>query len=198
VVDDATQRLIDRRLNEGICGPRRPDGTVEGPARCDDWVPRNRTTVEQAVDEVRTQIQTQQIAVRFPQLTVKVQPAGRTLVNLDTIVYTDAKKLSTSTVALLGYPVVIEGTPVSYTWNFGDGSAPLTTTTPGKPYPSKDITHKYMKRGSVAVSVTTNYSARFNLAGSGWQPIDGTVPVTGPATPLQVQEAVPVLVDPTN
>ena len=31
---------------------------------------------------------------------------------------------------------------------------------------------------------------------SNWHYIDGTVPITGPATPLQVREAVPVLVDP--
>jgi hypothetical protein len=120
------------------------------------------------------------------------------LVNLDTIVYTDAKKPSTSRPTLLGFPVDIEARPVSYTWNFGDGSAPVTTTTPGKPYPSKEITHRYMKRGSVALSVTTHYAARFNVAGSGWQTIDGTVPITGPATTLEVREAVPVLVDPPN
>ncbi|MEV6282942.1 PKD domain-containing protein [Kribbella sp. NPDC051770] len=197
-MDAETQRLIDRRLNEGICGPRRPDGTVEGPARCDDWVPKNRPTVEDAVDQVRTQIRTQQVSVRFPQLKVKVQPAGRTLVNLDTIVYTDANTLSSSNVSVLGYPVVIEGTPVSYTWNFGDGSAPVTTRTPGKPYPAKEVTHKYMKRGSVSLTVTTNYRARFSVGGAGWQPIDGTVAVTGPATSLQVREAVPVLVEPTG
>lgn len=133
--------------------------------------------------------------VLFPKLHVKVQPAGRTLVNLDTIVYTDDSKVSTNTVTLLGFPVVVEATPMSYTWGFGDGTT-LTTTSPGKAYPAKEITHKYMKRGGVNVSVTTNYAARFNVAGTGWQYIDGTVPITGPSTPLLIREAVPVLVDP--
>ncbi|MEU4395120.1 hypothetical protein [Kribbella sp. NPDC023855] len=133
--------------------------------------------------------------VLFPKLRVKVQPVGRTLVNLDTIVYTDQAKLSTATVTLLGFPVVVEATPMSYTWNFGDGAS-ATTTTPGRPYPAKDITHKYMKKGGVGLTLTTHYAARFNVAGTGWQYVDGLVPITGPATPLQVREAVPVLVEP--
>jgi hypothetical protein len=131
-------------------------------------------------------------------LRVKVQPAERTLVNFDTIVYTDQTKISTVTVPLLGFPVVVEATPMSYTWNFGDGSPALTTTSPGKPYPSKEITHKYMHRGSANVSVTANYAARFNVAGTGWQYVAGTVPITGPATAVLIREAVPVLVDPAR
>ncbi|WP_157979853.1 PKD domain-containing protein [Kribbella monticola] len=133
--------------------------------------------------------------VLFPGLGVKVQPVGRTLVNLDTIVYTDESKVSVKTVDLLGFAVVVEATPVSYTWDFGDGVV-VTTTTPGKAYPAKEITHKYMKRGSVKVTLTTNYAARYDVAGTGWQYVDGTVPIAGPATALLVREAVPVLVDP--
>jgi PKD repeat protein len=134
--------------------------------------------------------------VLFPKLGVKVQPAGRTLVNLDTIVYTDESRVSTKTVTLLGFPVVVEATPMSYSWDFGDGGPVLITSTPGKPYPAKEITHKYMKRGSTKVTLTTNYAARFNVADTGWQYVDGTVPIAGPPTALLVREAVPVLVDP--
>ncbi|GAA1532282.1 PKD domain-containing protein [Kribbella lupini] len=135
--------------------------------------------------------------VAFPGLRVKVQPADKTLVNLDTIVYTDQAEVTSTTVTLLGFPVVVEATPMSYTWRFGDGTT-VTTESPGKPYPAKEITHKYLKRASVSITLTTNYAARFNVDGTGWQYIAGTVPITGPATPLQVQEAVPVLVDPPN
>lgn len=133
--------------------------------------------------------------VLFPKLGVKVQPAERTLVNLETIVYTDQSKVSTQTVPILGFPVAVEATPLSYTWNFGDGTS-VTTTKPGRPYPAKDVTHKYLRKGAVRLTVTTNYAARFNVAGAGWQYVDGTVPITGPATALQVREAVPVLVEP--
>jgi hypothetical protein len=203
--DHATTSLRDQfRLNLGICGRRGPDGTFPGPARCQPFVPGRPVQPTTGVVAVRLpqpqdvrweQVLSETKNVVFPQLGVKVQPAGRTLVNLDTIVYTDESKVSTKTVVLLGFPVVVEATPMTYTWNFGDG-ATMTTSTPGKPYPSKEITHKYLKRGGVNVSVTTHYAARFNVDGTGWQYVDGTVGIGGPATPLLIREAVPVLVDP--
>ena len=194
----------DFKLNLGICGRMQTDGTVPGPYRCQPGGDERRHTVRRIPREVRPrpqdvtweQVRSETKNVMFPGLSVKVQPDGRTLVNLDTIVYTDDSKVSTTTVTLLGFPVVVEATPISYTWRFGDGSPALTTSTPGKPYPSKEIIHKYMRRGTVSLTLTTNYAARFNVADTGWQYIDGTVPITGPATPLQIREAVPVLVDP--
>lgn len=194
-------------MNVGMCKPLEMQGRVEGPNVCtrdeppDDTKPTRRTVPPQVVrprpqDVKWEQIQSETKDVVFPGLRVKVQPDGRTLVNLDTIVYTDENKVSTANITLLGFPVTVQATPISYTWNFGDGSPALTTSTPGKPYPSKEITHKYMKRGDVRLTLTTNYAARFNVAGTGWQYVDGTIPVTGPATPLMVREAVPVLVDP--
>jgi hypothetical protein len=204
--DDARQSVDDDRLlNIGICGRVQPDGSVPGPVRCQPGGDERRVTRRTVPPEIVRprpqdvtweQVRSETKDIVFPGLSVKVQPAGRTLVNLDTIVYTTDSKVSTTTVTLLGFPVVVEATPISYTWQFGDGSPALTTSTPGKPYPSKEITHKYMKRGAVNVQLTTNYAARFNVADTGWQYIDGTVPITGPATPLQVREAVPVLVDP--
>jgi hypothetical protein len=207
--DSLTTNISDRgglKLNIGICGRMQNDGTVPGPTRCQPGGEDERRVVLPTVtpsvvrprpeDVSWEELRSETKDVVFPGLAVKVQPNGRTLVNLDTIVYTDESKVSTTTVTLLGFPVVVEATPISYTWNFGDGSPALTTSTPGKAYPSKEITHKYMKRGDVSLTLTTNYAARFNVAGTGWQYIDGTVPITGPATPLQVREAVPVLVDP--
>jgi PKD domain len=195
----------DLQLNIGICGRVQPDGTVPGPNRCQLVIPEERDITLTRVrtplpprpqDVTWEEVRSETKNVIFPGLSVKVQPTGRTLVNLDTIVYTDDSKVSTTTVTLLGFPVVVEATPISYTWRFGDGSPALTTSTPGKPYPSKEITHKYMRRGDVSLTLTTNYAARFNVADTGWQYVQGTIPVTGPATALQVREAVPVLVDP--
>ena len=201
---DSKERT-DIKLNIGICGRMQTDGTVPGPNRCQPGgVGRKITEPTTPPEVVRPrpedvtweQVRSETKNVMFPGLSVKVQPDGRTLVNLDTIVYTDDSKVSTTTVTLLGFPVVVEATPISYTWRFGDGSPALTTSTPGKPYPSKEITHKYMRRGAVSLTLTTNYAARFNVADTGWQYIEGTVPITGPATALQIREAVPVLVDP--
>ncbi|MEU8224540.1 PKD domain-containing protein [Kribbella sp. NPDC048915] len=208
-IEPQRPRQVNRqviRMNIGICGRMQPDGTVPGPARCqpggDDERRVTLRTIPPEIVRPRPQdvtweeVLSETKNIMFPGLAVKVQPNGRTLVNLDTIVYTDDSKVSSTTVTLLGFPVVVEATPISYTWRFGDGSPALTTSTSGKPYPAKDITHKYMKRGGVQLTLTTNYAARFNVADTGWQYVDGTVPITGPATPLQVREAVPVLVDP--
>ena len=207
-VSSDTPERVEIQLNIGLCGRMQPDGTIPGPTRCMPYRPDeprpSRRTVPPAVvlprpqDVTWEQILSETKVVLFPKLSVKVQPKDRTLVNLDTIVYTDENKVSTTTVTLLGFPVRVEATPISYTWHFGDGTPALTTSAPGKPYPSKEITHKYMKRGAVNLTLTTNYAARYNVAGTGWQYVDGTVPITGPATPLQVREAVPVLVDPPN
>jgi hypothetical protein len=200
-----SKRRTEFKINIGICGRVQPDGSVPGPYRCQPGgVGRKiteRTTPPKVVrprpeDVTWEEVRSETKNIMFPGLSVKVQPNGRTLVNLETIVYTDDSKVSTTTVTLLGFPVVVEATPISYTWRFGDGSPALTTSTPGRPYPAKDITHKYMKRGNVSLTLTTNYAARFNVADTGWQYIEGTVPITGPATPLQIREAVPVLVDP--
>ncbi|GAB3822487.1 PKD domain-containing protein [Kribbella italica] len=204
----AQKRITPFRLNIGICGlPAADGGGRIGPARCEE---AERLEPEQPTPSVGVrrdlprpedvtweQVLAETKNVAFPGLEVKVQPAGKTLVNLDTIVYTDQAKVSNTTVTLLGFPVLVEATPMSYTWRFGDGTT-VTTESPGKPYPAKEITHKYLKRGSVGITLTTNYAARFNVDGTGWQYIAGTVPITGPATPLQIQEAVPVLVDPPN
>jgi hypothetical protein len=132
--------------------------------------------------------------VLFKKLTVHVQPKDKTLVNQDTIVYTDKTGVLTYNVEILGFSVVVKATPSKYVWSFGDRTS-KSTYSPGAPYPSKEITHKYLKRGQVGLSVTVEYDASFQVAGGPVQYV-GPVPITGPSTPLQVREAVPVLVDP--
>ncbi|WP_328333630.1 hypothetical protein OHA70_17065 [Kribbella sp. NBC_00382] len=205
--DDDTQPF---RLNISLCGFRGPNTanmTRCLPAMEDDVLPdepgRPEVSPSMAVrvrvprpEDVRWgEVLAESKNVLFPKLHVKVQPTGRTLVNLETIVYTDESRVYTDTVTVLGFPVAVEAMPMSYTWRFGDGAS-VTTTTPGRPYPAKDITHKYMKKAGVQLTLTTNYAARFNVAGTGWQYVEGVVPITGPATALRVREAVPVLVEP--
>jgi hypothetical protein len=193
------------RLNIGLCGREQSDGTIPGPTRCQPYVPdrpdRRKKTAEvkpripRPQDITWEEVVSETKDVLFPALTVKIQPKGRTLVNLETIVYTDDNGVTANWVTVLGFPVLVEATPRKFIWNFGDGTT-LATDSPGNPYPSKDITHKYMKRASVNLTVTVNYTARFFVSGAGWQNVGGTVSITGPATPLLVREAVPVLVDP--
>jgi|tagenome__1003787_1003787.scaffolds.fasta_scaffold20858738_1 hypothetical protein len=203
--DDPPLTVEDEiHLNIGICGRMQQDGTVPGPDRCQPVIPDDpRSTQRQVTRVVRPrpqdvtweQVFSETKDVIFPGLTVHVQPKGRTLVNLDTIVYTDKQGPLTTTITLLGFPVEVTAVPMKYRWDFGDGSPALETSTPGSPYPSKEIAHKYVERGSVGLTVTTIYAASFTVTGLPPQYV-GDIPITGPVTPLQVREAVPVLVDP--
>ena len=130
--------------------------------------------------------------VPMPPLKVRIQPGGRTLVNVDTIFYTDPTHLR-RTVALLGHSVELDARPVRFTWVHGDGTR-ATTTHPGRPYPAKDVTHRYKQPGEgLRARVDTSYAVRYNIDGGGWADLGETLTAPGPSTTLDVDEAAPVL-----
>lgn len=130
----------------------------------------------------------------WPASRIEIQPpGGRTLVNLETIFYTENNRATTQAVTLIGRRVEIEATPASYTWDFGDGSR-ATTNSAGKPYPDHDIVHVYASRDEFEASVSTTYAGRFRVDGGGWRDIPETLTVAGPAVGLAVVEARPKLV----
>jgi hypothetical protein len=128
----------------------------------------------------------------LPAVHTHTQPEDKTLVNFDTIFYAEPTTFR-RTITLLGQQVEVEATPARFTWRPGDGTA-RTTTTPGRPYPAKDVTHRYERaHRTVQAAVDVTYTARFRVAGGGWQDIAETITVSGPPTPLRVAEATPVL-----
>jgi len=130
--------------------------------------------------------------IGLPELTARTQPQDKTLVNFATIFYTEPEQF-TRTIQLLGQQVDVEATPTQFTWHHGDGTS-TTTTSPGAPYPSKEITYSYTDaHTTVSPSVDVTYSARFRVNGGGWQNISETVTIQGPATPLRISEATAVL-----
>ena len=123
------------------------------------------------------------------------QPAGKTLVNFDTIFHTQATPLDRQ-VTLLGQRVSLHITPSSYRWEFGDGSVE-TTSTPGAAYPAKTITHRYPHAHvTVRHRVQITWSATFTVNGNASRPVPGTVTTTGPVTNLRIAEATPALAAP--
>ena len=122
-------------------------------------------------------------------LPLTIQPArAEHLVNMPTIVYTaPAQQLLTTN--LLGYPVEVEATPTSYTWDFGDGTT-LTTTSPGHPYPNHDVAHPYPRPGTYTVTLTTTWTGRYRLAGTAtWATVTGTATTTTTSPPVTAVEA---------
>jgi hypothetical protein len=130
--------------------------------------------------------------IPLPALRSQSQPDDKTLINFDTIFFTQAEPL-TRQLTLLGQRVRLEITPSRFEWVHGDGTT-ATTTTPGAPYPAKDIVHRYADaHRTVAHRVVVTWSAEYALNGGALQPVNGTVTTTGPATPLRVAEASPAL-----
>jgi len=86
-------------------------------------------------------------------------------------------------VELLDTPVAIRATPVSYYWDLGDGNT-ITTTNPGKPYPSEVVSATYTQEGWYDITLTTTFSGQFSVTGGEWQDIDGTIEVTSDPVPI--------------
>lgn len=130
--------------------------------------------------------------IPMPALTTHIQPDGETLVNVETIFYTDPTTLR-RTVTLLGHSVQVVARPVSYAWHHGDGTTDRTSR-PGRPYPAKDVTHRYRDTGeNLRTSVDTGYRVTYSVDGGTWQTLSGTLTAPGPTTTLDVAEAAPVL-----
>jgi hypothetical protein len=133
--------------------------------------------------------------IGLPSLQVKVQPGTDTLVNIETIFYAEPQPFERS-VRLLDFDVDVVAEPVSYQWIHGDGTT-ATTTTPGRPYPSMDVVHRYTAASdSVAARVDVTYRVRFRVDGGPWQTIGRTLLAPGQPTILDVDEAAPVLTRP--
>jgi hypothetical protein len=130
--------------------------------------------------------------IGLPALRAHTQPEDKTLVNFATIFYAEPHSF-VRTLTLLGQQVHVEATPGSFTWHYGDGTS-TTTSTPGAPYPAKDITHNYLDaHTTVQTSVDVTYSARFQVRGGAWQGIPETVTIAGPSSALRISEATAVL-----
>jgi hypothetical protein len=130
--------------------------------------------------------------IGLPALEAHTQPEDKTLVNFATIFYAEPQTL-VRTLTLLGQQVHVEATPTSFVWRYGDGTS-TTTSTPGAPYPAKDITHNNADaHTTVQTSVDVTYSARFQVGNGGWQDIPETVTIVGPQSALRISEATAVL-----
>ncbi|WP_188037018.1 PKD domain-containing protein [Actinotalea sp. JY-7885] len=126
---------------------------------------------------------------------VTIQPAAATvLINIPTITMATAAQQNLTT-DLLGYAVEVQATATSYSWDYGDGSAPLVTTSPGRPYPDHDVHHSYGDAGTFAITLTTTWAGQYRLAGTTtWQDIDGTATTVTTAPPITAVERRSTLV----
>ena len=124
------------------------------------------------------------------------QPPGpKVVISKAFIVYTNpAVRYQTTTI--LGTPIEVEFTPVSYTWGWGDGTT-TTTTDPGAPYPNQTVTHHYQHTATgVTTTLTTTWTTRYRPQGEAtWRPIEGTITTTETSTPYDLVRIVTYLTD---
>ncbi|CAL8898474.1 PKD domain-containing protein [Kocuria varians] len=119
------------------------------------------------------------------------QPAPDTLKNMNTNVYAVAQPQTFET-TLGGYPVSVRAYPVQYTWNYGDGTTLGPTPLTGSPLADgawdvpTDISHVYTRTGDFQITLTTSFYGEYNIAGTGWQPVNGYNQVTSPPVALSV------------
>lgn len=77
-----------------------------------------------------------------------------------------------------GVTVEVEARPVSYRWDFGDGTV-MTTKSPGRLYPEKSPVKHIYERSSAehsdgyVVSVTTVFDVRWRANGGRWRELPG-------------------------
>lgn len=120
-------------------------------------------------------------------------PEGWLPVNMVNVLYAEPEPQLLNT-ELLGTPVAIRATPVSYHWNLGDGNT-LATSNPGKPFPSEAVSSSYTQEGWYDITLTTTFSGQFSVAGGEWQDIDGTIEVTSDSVPVFSKSLESRLVD---
>jgi hypothetical protein len=121
------------------------------------------------------------------------QPVGSGVVNLPTLFATNTPPTQIFNETLLGVQVTLN-VDASWTWDFGDGTT-LTTTDPGGSYPIASVSHAYLVAGTSIVTLTTNWTGTFSMAGGPSAVIPGgPIPRASLPFPLEIHEAHGVLV----
>ena len=124
------------------------------------------------------------------------QPPGpKVIISKAFIVYTNpTPRYQTTTI--LDTAIDVEFTPISYTWNWGDGTT-TTTTDPGAPYPNHTVTHHYKHTDkNITTTLTTTWTTRYRPTGhTDWHTVEGTITTTETSTPYDLVRIVTYLTD---
>ncbi len=139
-----------------------------------------------------------ELVTRFlPAADVGVSPGnGRTLIDFDTIFYTEAAPYHQN-IQIIGQQVEVDAQPVGYAWKWGDGSGDHTSTA-GVPYSASTdesayVMHRYASPGTYTVNVDVNWTARFRVAGGPWQNLGTLTVARGQTAPITALEKEDVL-----
>ncbi|CAM3592858.1 PKD domain-containing protein [Isoptericola cucumis] len=122
-------------------------------------------------------------------------PDGWTLINVDTITYTEDTPQEFDT-TLLGVPVTLRAVPAEYSWDYDDGTRPLVTDTPGAPYPNHTVAHTYSAPGTATITLDTTWAGQFRIAGTAtWTDVPGAATTETSTDEITIHEARTRLVE---
>jgi hypothetical protein len=119
-----------------------------------------------------------------------MEPDGWLVVGVPTNFFASAAAHQSSG-PLLGSPAEVRFTPVSFTWDYGDGatgssaSGGASWAAQGLPEFSETSTsHVYENTGTISVGLSVSYSAEYRFDGGDWREVDGLLSV--PSAPMTV------------
>ena len=118
---------------------------------------------------------------------VHVWPNGWGVAGKRTAFWTE-DTTQTKTLTMLGQQVTVEAVPVSWRWDFGDGTVKWTHSPWRKPVSLEraGFYHVYSKAERVKVTVTVRYEGRYRVGDGPWTDIDGTAEKTSPPRDVTV------------
>jgi hypothetical protein len=126
-----------------------------------------------------------------------MEPNGWAVIGLPTNFFSSGSPVIRSG-TLLGGPAEVRFTPVSWSWDYGDGSR-RTTATPGRAWRTEfdetATTHVFEERGTYVVTLVVQYRAEWRVAGGSWVPVSGILSLPAPQQRVLVVGARTVLVD---
>lgn len=127
--------------------------------------------------------------------TVASQPGPHTLRGSFNNFYANANTQDFD-ITLLGQKVHITATPVSYTWNYGDGQTMGPTDLAGAPLPEDRIgeqtltSHAYQATGTYSITATTHFNGSYSVNGGPTLPIPEQGHIGSPPITVKVWRAV--------
>lgn len=123
----------------------------------------------------------------------RFQPGGQSITNLPTNFRAGQRGRLARSDGLGGLTVSFEA-QARWRWDFGDGTAPLVTTSPGGHWPTMTVTHTYHRPGRYKAGLRSIWTAQYYVDGNGPFDVAGGPLVRDAAFTVPVKEARSVLV----
>jgi hypothetical protein len=130
----------------------------------------------------------------FPDPKLTIKPGAGGLANLESYFWISGPFTQSVTATAGPNQVTVDAVAASYEWRFGDGSAPLVTGVPGRPWPARsEIAHAYRRLGRFEVQVTVRWQGRFRVNGGPAQVVPGPPVARSSTVTYPVRELQTVL-----